>query len=164
MNIKNIGTLNYEKLVEHSLKNVVKDALSIVAAEGLPENHYFQITFATKHSGCHISDKLHTMYPEEMTIILQYEFSELTVNDEGFSVTLSFGNVPENIYVPFSAVRFFVDPPSNFGLQFEVEDTGLEIVDSAAQAEPEPQPAPPVTEAVSGDTAQVIDFKSFRKK
>ncbi len=157
MNIKNIGSLNYEKMVEHALKNVVKDALLLVSSGGLPDGHYFQITFATKHSGCQISDKLHTMYPDEMTIILQYEFSELKVTDEGFSVTLSFGNVPENIYIPYSAVRFFVDPPSNFGLQFEVEDNLTEAIVSQPPAQPQ------ITEAVSGDSAQVIDFKSFRK-
>ncbi len=161
MNKNTISIINYEKLVEHALKKVVKDALLIVSENGLPEGHYFQITFSTKHSGCSISEKLHTLYPEEMTIILQYEFSELKVEDNGFSVTLSFGNVPENIYIPFSAIRFFVDPPANFGLQFEVEISDIRK-EAIAQIDKSSQTN--VTEAVSGDTAQVIDFKSFRKK
>lgn len=154
--------LNYEKMVAKSLMQVVKEALSYVSDNGLPENHYFQITFATDHPDCRLSNKLTTIYPEEMTIILQHEFSNLSVDDDGFSVRLSFSNVPEDIYIPFSALRFFVDTPASFGLQFEPEipQTSLQ---KAKEEEENSSANPPVAKAASGDTAEVIDFSRFKK-
>jgi hypothetical protein len=55
-----------------------------------------------------------------MTIVLQHQFWDLQVNDNGFEVGLSFGDVPERLSVPFSAVRGFYDPSVNFELEFEV--------------------------------------------
>jgi len=112
---------NYEKLVAKSLIYVVKQALETTATKGLLGNHFFNITFMTSHPDCDIPEKLKKQYPSEMTIVLQYEFSALTVTDQGFSVVLNFSGVPSKLYIPFAAIKFFVDPSANFGLQFEPE-------------------------------------------
>ena len=112
---------NYEKLVAKSLIYVVKQALETTATKGLLGNHFFNITFMTSHPDCDIPEKLRKQYPSEMTIVLQYEFSALTVTDQGFSVVLNFSGVPSKLYIPFAAIKFFVDPSANFGLQFEPE-------------------------------------------
>jgi|GEM_PF-784972 len=112
---------NYEKMVAKSLIYVVKQALETTATKGLPGDHFFNITFMTSHPDCDMPEKLKNQYPGEMTIVLQYEFSALTVTDEGFSVVLNFSGVPSKLYIPFAAIKFFVDPSANFGLQFEPE-------------------------------------------
>ena len=70
-----------------------------------------------------MADWLRERYPEEMTIVIQHWFDNLTVDDEGFTVTLNFGNSPEPLYIPFDSVRTFVDPSVEFGLRFETQDS-----------------------------------------
>ena len=43
--------INYDKLVEKALKQVVIEALKIAADEGLPGENHFYISFKTNHSG-----------------------------------------------------------------------------------------------------------------
>ena len=97
---------------------------------------------------------LHDRYPDEMTLVLQHWFEDLTVTDEGFSVTLNFGNNPENIAVPFDAVRTFVDPSVEFGLRFETHPSEDEDEDEAPEDDP---PPPPKGEA------QIVRLDKFRK-
>ena len=47
-----------------------------------------------------------------MTIVLQHRFWDLKVEQDAFSVGLSFGGVPSTLQVPFAAVTDFVDPRS----------------------------------------------------
>jgi hypothetical protein len=96
--------------------------LQAVANEGLPGDHHFFITFDTRDSGVEMADWLRERYPEEMTIVIQHWFENLEVTDEGFRITLNFGNSPEPLCVPFDALRTFVDPSVEFGLRFENHD------------------------------------------
>lgn len=111
----------YERLVEKALLSVVHDALEIAEKEGLPGNNHFYITFKTHYNGVIISSRLLEAYPEEMTIVLQHEFSDLKVEDKAFSVTLSFGNIPERITIPFAAILSFADPHAQFAISFQVD-------------------------------------------
>ncbi|SNB61435.1 hypothetical protein SAMN07250955_102238 [Arboricoccus pini] len=113
--------LEYGRLVEQALRTVVRDVLQRVAAEGMVGSHHFYITFRTGDPGVDIADYLKERYPGEMTIVLQYQFWELEVDDEGFAVTLSFNNQPERLRIPFSAIKVFADPGAEFGLQFTIE-------------------------------------------
>src|SRR5262245_28523551 len=113
-------TIDYQKLVEHALRHVVHDTLALIAAEGLPGRHNIYITFLTKHAGVVMADGLRERYPTEMTIVLQHEFWDLKVNDGGFSVTLSFSDVPHTLSIPFTAITVFADPSVEFGLQFHL--------------------------------------------
>ena len=109
----------YDKMVEKALRGVVKQALQEVVKEGIVDDHHFYITFFTDHAGVKIPTYLKERYPGEMTIVLQHQCYDLEVNDEKFSVMLSFNNVPERLVIPLSAITIFADPSVNFALQFQ---------------------------------------------
>jgi hypothetical protein len=113
-----ISLIDYEQLVQDSLRGVVRTVLSNTAKSGLIGSHHFYISFATNHPDVDMPDFLKNEYPEEITIVLQYEFWDLEVENDLFSVTLCFNNIHERLTVPFSAVISFVDPSVKFGLQF----------------------------------------------
>lgn len=111
--------IRYDLLTQQALRGVVRSVLSDAAKKGLPGDHHFYISFETRAEGVRLSDRLRAQYPEDMTIILQHQFWDLTVTEQGFEVGMSFGGVPEKLYVPFAAVTGFFDPSVQFGLQFE---------------------------------------------
>jgi len=126
----NEEAFRYDKMVEKALRSVVKQALQeVVDEEGLIDDHHFYITFFTDHPAVKIPSYLKERYPGEMTIVLQHQFYDLEVDDEKFTVMLSFNNVPERLTIPLSAVTIFADPSVNFALQFQPlsEDDGDEI-------------------------------------
>lgn len=111
--------IRYDLLTQQALRGVVRNVLTDTAKKGLPGEHHFYISFQTHAEGVRLSDRLRAQYPEEMTIILQYQFWDLVVTEQGFEVGMSFGGIPEKLYVPFTAVTGFFDPSVQFGLQFE---------------------------------------------
>jgi hypothetical protein len=127
--------LDYGRLVERALRQVVRAALEVVATQGLPGPHHLYITFRTDHPGVALAGDLRARYPTEMTIVLQHEFWGLEVEDDRFSVLLKFGGAPHRLEVPFEAVTVFADPSVEFGLQF----TTASVAPSAA-GKPQPQP------------------------
>lgn len=174
-------TIDYPKLVEHALKHVVRDTLTLIAEHGLPGRHNIYVTFLTNHPGVSLADELKARYPTEMTIVLQHEFWGLEVGDEGFSVTLSFNNVSQPIGIPFEAITVFADPSVEFGLQFNLtakgDDSATEDDDAveleAGDGEVTTMPPPEVGNGVTskktegtkdGDGAEVVTLDQFRKK
>src|SRR5580704_5708969 len=127
--------LRYDLMIEAALRSVVRETLTNVIKNGLPGEHHFYITFLTNFPGVEIPDHLRKQYPEEMTIVLQYQFFGLKLLDEAFTVTLSFNNVKERLVIPLEAITTFADPSVNFALQFqsgqdeEVEEEGEETPD-----------------------------------
>ncbi len=109
--------LRYDKWVEEALCQVVRKALELAAISGLPGDHHYYITFNTNHDGVVIPRHLHAEYPNDMTIVLQHQFEELTVNDDTFSVSLRFGGRLEYLRVPFASISSFADPSVGFGIQ-----------------------------------------------
>ncbi len=151
--------LDYHAMVQRALLSVLREALVEVAEEGLPEDHHFFIGFRTADPGVAVPSFLRERYPEEMTVVLQNQFWDLEVDDEGFSVTLAFGGSRHPIFVPWEAVITFVDPPAEFALQFDLPETGLEA--------PEAEDASAAQEAAPGSpqaTAPVVNLRDFRKK
>jgi len=110
--------IDYGKLVDEAMHYVVRRALRLVADRGLPSDHHFFITFETNYDGVMISDELKQKYPEEMTIVIQHQFWDLEVEEDYFSVVLSFDNVKQSLVIPFDALISFADPSVKFGLQF----------------------------------------------
>ena len=110
--------LNYELLVEDALRSVVRNSLSIVEKVGLPGETHFYISFSTTHPGVEISDDLRAKHPENMTIVLQHQFGDLTVGIEDFSITLFFAGKPRPMVNPYQSITSFNDPSVGFGLQF----------------------------------------------
>jgi uncharacterized protein len=111
--------IRYDLLTQQALRGVVRGVLTDAAKKGLPGDHHFYIAFDTRAEGVRMSQRLRTQYPEEMTIILQHQFWDLTVDEDGFEVGLSFGGIPEKLSIPFEAINGFFDPSVQFGLQFE---------------------------------------------
>ena len=129
--------IDYEALAQDAMRGIVRSALRRVAGLGyLPGEHHFYIAFDTRAPGVVISKRLKEKYPEEMTIVLQHQFRELSVDDDRFEVTLSFNNLPERLTIPLRAVRVFFDPSVRYGIQFDSSD----LVQVAAE-ETEPQAA-----------------------
>ena len=147
----------YDEIVQEALRAVVGRVLSDVAASGtdLPGEHHFYITFKTGAPGVQIPDDLRARFPDEMTIVLQNKFWDLDVSDEGFSVRLSFNQVPALLVIPFAALSAFVDPAVDFGLQFQTVDTDE---GTGMDDEPEHEAAPPVGSAEDGSNVVTVDF------
>lgn len=171
--------LHYEKIVEDALRSVVRTALEQVATFGLPEGHGLYITFLTAGPGCAIPERLAKTYPEEMTIVLEHQFWNLKVEEDRFSVELSFNRRTERLEVPFGCVTSFADPSVPFGLKFELTaGTDAPEPDSDDQApdgtSPETGEAAPAASNEDGSgesaaddapqTGEVVNLDSFRKK
>jgi len=114
------GHIPYDVLVQNALRDVVRHVLADVAKNGLPGEHHFFITFSTKMQGVGVSPRLKERYPEQMTIVMQHQFWDLKVEDDYFAITLSFGDVPEKLTIPFAAVQAFYDPAAAFEAAFDV--------------------------------------------
>ncbi len=150
-------SIDYGTLMHRAMRGLIQSVLQDVADRGLPGAHHFFITFDTRHPGVALADWLRARYPEEMTVVLQHWFADLTVTDAGFSVTLNFGNQPEPLVIPFDALRTFVDPSVEFGLRFETHDSdGEEEEDDEDGPEDEPPESPP-------RQAEVVSLDKFRK-
>ena len=155
--------MRYDLLAQEALRGVVKAALrKVLDGKGLPGDHHFYIAFNTKHPGVQISERLHRKYPREMTIVIQHQFYNLAVRDLDFEVELSFDTIPERLCVPFAAVKGFLDPYVQFGLQFVEtvnaepprDEAAPELPKEEATADEEPKPEAP----------KVVSLDSFRKK
>ncbi len=183
-----VDYIRYDILTQEALRGVVRTVLSDAAAKGLPGEHHFFISFDTHADGVKISPRLLAQYPDEMTIVLQHQFWDLTVTQDTFEVGLSFNGIPERLVVPLAAITAFVDPSVQFGLKFAVqaeaaqgeEEGEAEPVskerpparhERARAVEPPPVPANPAPLAKpedEGDKPQgggeVVRLDRFRKK
>ncbi|MBO5443588.1 MAG: hypothetical protein J6A33_07380 [Alphaproteobacteria bacterium] len=151
--------INYDKLIEKALKNVVVEALKIAERQGLPGENHFYITFKTNHPLTKISGQLKSQYPTEMTIVIQHQFSNLFVEDKQFSIDLSFSGIPQTLTIPYDAITYFADPYAKFGLSFNMNEgeTQEEQPEEAVFAEEQPKKA-------SNGIASVVSIDAFRKK
>ncbi len=115
-------SIDYGNLMHRAMRGLIEEVLRGVERDGLPGEHHFFITFDTRHPDAKLADWLRERYPEEMTVVMQHWFEGLSVDPDGFAITLNFGDSPEPLYIPFDAVRTFVDPSVEFGLRFETQD------------------------------------------
>ena len=146
-------TIDYGNLMHRAMRGLIQSVLSDVAENGLPGAHHFFITFDTTHPDVAIADWLHSRYPSEMTVVIQHWFDDLIVTDEGFSITLNFGNQPEPLVIPFDSLRTFVDPSVEVGLRFETSSEDGEGDDDEDEGDDEPPT----------HDAEVVSLDKFRK-
>ncbi len=168
--------IRYDLLAQDALRGLVRKVLSDAAKSGLPGEHHFSISFRTDAEGVKMSPRLREQFPQEMTVILQYQFWDLKVTDTGFEVGLSFGGVPEKLGVPFNAIKSFFDPSVQFGLQFETIEAETVALVEAGQPPAAVTPAIPAaateskgdgkTADAAGDkpSGEVVRLDRFRKK
>ncbi|MET0155059.1 MAG: ClpXP protease specificity-enhancing factor SspB [Rickettsiales bacterium] len=150
--------LDYSAWIDDSMRLIVKRALEYARDKGLPGEHHFFISFATYHKDVSISPKLRARYPDEMTIVLQHQYANLTVDDAGFSVELSFDGVMEPIRVPFSSVVAFADPGVKFGLQFHQIDA-----EDDTPAPPKSSKGKERKDAAAAKDGNVVSLDKYRK-
>jgi len=152
-------SFRYDKMVEKSLRDVVKQAIEEAINKGLIADHHFYITFSTKHEGIEIPEYLKGKYPREMTIVLQHQFHDLKLENNKFSVVLSFNGAPERLVIPLEAITIFADPSVNFALQFQsLADLEEEFEFDEQKMEKE------VNKEHDNKKGEVISLDTFRKK
>jgi hypothetical protein len=143
------GTIDYGNLMHRAMRGLIQEVLENVKQNGLPGAHHFFITFDTNHPEAALADWLKQRYPSEMTVVMQHWYDNLEVSDQGFGITLNFGDAPESLFVPYDAIKTFVDPSVEFGLRFEKQGGDDE---EAEEEDGEDKPA-----------ADVVSLDSFRK-
>lgn len=149
--------IDYGGMMHRAMQGLIADVLKEVAAHGLPGEHHFFITFDTRESGVEMADWLRERHPEDMTIVIQHWYENLSVDEDGFSITLNFGNAPEPMRIPFDALRTFVDPSVEFGLRFETQDDEDEEDDQDEAAPEDETPEPPKS------SGEVVSLDKWRK-
>lgn len=156
-----VDEMRYEALAQDALRGVIRAALERAATpEGIPGAHHFYITFKTRAPGVTVPPDVVDRYPDEMTVVLQHQYWDLTIDERQFSVMLKFGGLPKLLVVPFNAVTRFYDPSVQFLLQFEAPEFAPEPVTELVQPEREPA----VATAQDGDAPKVVSLDHFRKK
>ena len=166
--------IRYDVLARDALRGVLRRVLTDAAEHGLPGEHHFFITFLSTADGVKLSPRLLAQYPEEMTIILQHQFWDLVVTEDRFEVGLSFGGIPERLVVPFAAIKSFLDPSVQFGLQFEPSEAAVEaaaaklptvaVSPALPVATPEPDAESTDEPVKTSEGAEVVRLDRFRKK
>jgi hypothetical protein len=154
--------IDYGRLMHRAMRGLIHEVLTRVSTDGLPGEHHFFITFDTRHDGVEIADWLAERYPDEMTVVMQHWFEALEVFDDGFAVTLNFGDAPERLTIPFDAIRTFVDPSVEFGLRFEEQHEADEDDDQGPEDDG-PNDDGPGGGADAPQEAEVVSLDRFRK-
>ena len=165
--------MRYDQLAQNALRGVVREALRKVLKSGLPGEHHFYIAFNTRYPGVILSERVAQRYPREMTVVLQHQFWNLIILEDRFEVELSFDNIPEKLVIPFNAIKGFLDPAVQFGLQFEVvpvedqsETSNKKSVDAEVVTLPlgEATITPAENETEVAGEAKIVSLDAFRKK
>ena len=176
-----VDLIRYDLLAQEALRGVVRRVIADAAKNGLPGDHHFFITFDTAKPGIRMSPRLHAQHPQELTIVLQHQYWDLTVTDDAFEVGLSFKGIPERLVVPFNAIKAFFDPSVKFGVQFDSADAvdeeapgkarePISSVPPAAAVPGEPFSAEPTIEDITDEEpeppagGEVVRLDRFRKK
>ena len=156
-------SIDYGNLMHEAMRGLIRRVLQDVSDQGLPGNHHFFITFDTSHPDVELADWLSDRYPDEMTVVMQHWYDGLDVGADGFAITLNFGDAPEPLYIPYDAIRTFVDPSVEFGLRFEQQETEEEDEDrDEATLDQTDEEELEVAEEPAKD-AEIVSLDSFRK-
>ena len=177
MSKDNIKLIDYDTLVDNALRGVVKTVLkSLESKENIGDHHFF-ITFITNHKNVDIPKTFHENHPNTMTIVLQHQFWDLKVEDDSFSVTLSFNGKQEKLSIGYNAITQFTDPSTDFVLQFasneRVPANEKDLIDETKNIsdltetnndKTMDQKSQNQTKPDSESTGEVISFDKFKKK
>ncbi|MCD9146772.1 SspB family protein [Pseudophaeobacter flagellatus] len=151
--------IDYGNLMHTAMRGLIRTVLQEVADKGLPGNHHFFITFDTTHPDAQLADWLRDRYPGEMTVVMQHWYDNLEVGEDGFGITLNFGDAPEPLYIPYDSIATFVDPSVEFGLRFEsAEDDDDDDDDPLGETGEDHDDEPPTS-----SEGEVVSLDSFRK-
>ncbi len=149
--------IDYGNLMHNAMRSLIQDVLTEVKNNGLPGEHHFFITFDTNHAGVEMASWLKDRYPTEITVVMQHWYDDLEVKDDGFSVTLNFGDTPEHLIIPYEAILTFVDPSVEFGLRFETNEEDEDTDDQKPTVSKESD-----KDDTKKETGQVVSLDNFR--
>ena len=162
---------DYEKLMHLAMVDVIKKILNQTAKTGLIGDHHFFINFATASNDVVMSPRLKDQYPEEMSIIIKNWYADLDISDEYFAITLNFGNVPENMRIPYHAIISFSDPsvdfsirPNDFSKSINLNDLEEEIRIMGEIVEDVEKNKEPEEIKADSKKGEVVSLDKFRKK
>ena len=150
--------IDYGNLMHNAMRSLIQDVLTEVKNNGLPGEHHFFITFDTNHAGVEMASWLKDRYPTEITVVMQHWYDDLDVKDDGFSVTLNFGDTPEHLVIPYEAILTFVDPSVEFGLRFETNEEDEDTDEQKPTVSKESD-----KDDTKKETGQVVSLDNFRK-
>ena len=150
--------IDYGNLMHNAMRSLIQDVLAEVKSNGLPGEHHFFITFDTNHTEVEMAPWLKERYPTEITVVMQHWYDDLEVRDDGFSVTLNFGDTPEHLVIPYESILTFVDPSVEFGLRFEISEDEDNSKEPAVFNSDETK-----TAKTEKETGQIVSLDSFRK-
>ena len=150
--------IDYGNLMHNAMRSLIQDVLTEVKNNGLPGEHHFFITFDTNHAGVEMASWLKDRYPTEITVVMQHWYDDLEVKDDGFSVTLNFGDTPEHLVIPYEAILTFVDPSVEFGLRFETNEEDEDTDEQKPTVSKESN-----KDKTKKETGQVVSLDNFRK-
>ena len=150
--------IDYGNLMHNAMRSLIQDVLTEVKKNGLPGEHHFFITFDTNHAGVEMASWLKDRYPTEITVVMQHWYDDLEVKDDGFSVTLNFGDTPEHLVIPYEAILTFVDPSVEFGLRFETNEEDEDTDEQKPTISKES-----IKDDTKKETGQVVSLDNFRK-
>ncbi|MDX5383104.1 MAG: ClpXP protease specificity-enhancing factor SspB [Rhodobacterales bacterium] len=153
-------TIDYGNLMHRAMRGLIQEVLQDVADHGLPGAHHFFITFDTTHPQARLAGWLQDRYPTEMTVVMQNWYDNLEVRPDGFAVTLNFGDQPEPLYIPYDAIKTFVDPSVEFGLRFETQSMDDDLDDDDDGDDDDHDPGGP---SGGHKEAEVVRLDRFRK-
>lgn len=151
------NTIDYGNLMHCAMRGLIQEVLLDVKKNGLPGEHHFFITFDTQHPNVKIAEWLTERYPSEMTVVIQHWYDNLEVGDDGFAITLNFGDAPEPLFIPYISIKTFVDPSVEFGLSFKTQEDEADIENLLEEVDLEAK------EEESEKEADVVSLDSFRK-
>ncbi len=156
--------INYPKLVDQAMRDIAKKVLNNLTTQGIKGEHYFMISFITSNKNVRLSSRLKERYPNEMTIVLQHQFEDLTIDEEKIGVRLSFDGIKEIVEVPFDAFTSFVDPSANFALQFNPEFIDKDERDNIINIDNIPKISYSKKENSKHKDSKILVLDNFRKK
>ena len=144
--------IDYQNILKTNMINVLKDVLKNIEENGLKEGHHVYITFITNHPKASLPKWLKEKYPNEITIVIQYEYYNLTVNEDNFCIGLSFNNVKTDLVIGYESIISFADPFANFGLQLINKESLSKTIKKNTKKNSKHK-----------KTNNVIDFKTYKK-
>ena len=155
--------IGYDEIIENSMRMVISETLKKIEKTGLLGQHYFVITFLTRFPGVEIAQSLMERYPDEMTIVIQYQYRGLVVEHDFFKIALSFNGKYETLTIPYKSITSFADPSMNFALKFSMTYNDLQDLESEDYLESDPANSDLIKKREIDLSAKVISLDAFGK-
>ncbi len=126
----NYGDLQLNELSDAARLAVIASHLRGLQALGpnTPLHHAIYISFDPQVQGVHYPKWLPGSTTSSVTIVLQYEYSELRVDWQGLSVVLTFYGQAYRIRIPFVAISRINDGESGFQLRLPAAKTSSDFL------------------------------------